>query len=112
MKALLAFLMISMMSVPAVAETGIASYYGKGHHGKRTASGMIFNMHGFSAAHRSHKFGTILLVTNIRNGKSVKVIITDRGPAKRTGRVIDLSLGAAQVLQMQRAGTALVRIER
>lgn len=111
MKALLSAFVIAVMSAPASAETGIASYYGKGHHGKRTASGERFNMHGLTAAHRTHKFGTILLVTNIRNGRTVRITINDRGPFVRK-RVIDLSLGAAQALGMVRSGTAAVRLSR
>lgn len=111
MKALLASLVIALMSVPASAETGIASYYGKGHHGKLTASGERFNMNELTGAHRTHRFGTILLVTNLRNGRTVRVTINDRGPFVRR-RVIDLSLGAAQVLGMVRSGTAVVRLSR
>ena len=67
-----------------------ASYYGERFNGRRTASGKIFNMNKLTAAHKKLPFGTIVKVTNIKNGKSVVVEITDRGPFVR-GREIDLS---------------------
>ena len=76
------------------AQTGMASYYKSG---SRTANGERFNPHGLTAAHRTLPFGTRVLVTNLRNGKSVVVRINDRGPFSK-GRVIDLSLGAATVV--------------
>lgn len=91
-------------------ETGTASYYGARHHGKRTASGEAFDQHGLTAAHRSLPFGTKVLVTNLKNDRSVVVRINDRGPHTR-GRLIDLSRGAAQRLDMLRSGTARVRVQ-
>ncbi|MFD2644094.1 septal ring lytic transglycosylase RlpA family protein [Pseudomonas japonica] len=91
-------------------ETGTASYYGARHHGKRTASGEAFNQHGLTAAHRSLPFGTKVLVTNLKNDRSVVVRINDRGPHTR-GRLIDLSRAAAQRLDMIRSGTARVRVQ-
>lgn len=105
---MIALLALLVMSLPAGAETGLASYY---KHGKWTASGARFKPYGLTAAHRTHKFGTVLLVTNIRNGKSVRVIINDRGPFVRR-RIIDLSLGAAQAIGMVGSGTAVVRLSR
>ncbi|OAI94299.1 septal ring lytic transglycosylase RlpA family protein [Pseudomonas putida] len=91
-------------------ETGTASFYGSRHHGKRTASGEPFNQHGLTAAHRTLPFGTRVLVTNLRNERSVVVRINDRGPHTR-GRLIDLSKAAAQQLDMFRSGTARVRVQ-
>lgn len=91
-------------------KTGMASYYGARHHGKRTASGEPFNQHGLTAAHPSLQFGSRVLVTNLRNDKSVVVRINDRGPHIR-GRIIDLSRQAAQQLDMLRSGTAKVRVQ-
>jgi len=91
-------------------ETGTASFYGARHHGKRTASGEAFDQHGLTAAHRSLPFGTKVLVTNLKNDRSVVVRINDRGPHTR-GRLIDLSRAAAQRLDMLRSGTARVRVQ-
>ena len=90
-------------------ETGLASWYGKVHQGKRTASGERFDMHDLTAAHRTLPFGSIVRVTNLENGKSVKVRINDRGPF-RDGRIIDLSQAAAQKLGMVQRGTARVEV--
>ena len=75
------------------SQTGTASYYSKGLHGSRTASGERHNRHEMVAAHRSLPFGTKVKVTNLSNGKEVVVKINDRGPFAK-GRVIDLSYGA------------------
>lgn len=91
-------------------KTGMASYYGARHHGKRTASGEPFNQHGLTAAHPSLQFGSRVLVTNLSNDKSVVGRINDRGPHTR-GRIIDLSRQAAQQLDMLRSGTAKVRVQ-
>lgn len=95
----------------AEAKIGTASYYGSKFHGKRTASGKRFNMHGLTAAHRTLPFGTRIKVTNLRNQKSVVVTITDRGPFAH-GRILDLSFEAARRIGMIKTGTAKVRIER
>ena len=89
---------------------GIASYYGREFHGKRTASGEIYNMRKYTAAHRTLPFGSIVRVTNLSNGRSVKVRINDRGPFVK-GRIIDLSYGAARKLGIIESGTAKVRID-
>jgi len=89
---------------------GTASYYGKVHHGKRTASGERFNQNALTAAHRTLPFGTRVKVTNLDNGRSVVVRINDRGPFGR-GRIIDVSKAAAEQLNMLRSGTAPVRLE-
>ncbi|NWB98906.1 septal ring lytic transglycosylase RlpA family protein [Pseudomonas gingeri] len=91
-------------------ETGMASYYGAQHQGKRTASGEPFDQHAMTAAHRQLPFGTRVKVTNLANDKSVIVRINDRGPHTR-GRLIDLSREAAAQLGMLQNGTARVRIQ-
>jgi rare lipoprotein A len=91
-------------------ETGLASWYGRAHHRKRTASGERFDMHGMTAAHRRLEFGTVVRVVNLENGRSVKVRINDRGPYVR-GRVIDLSSRAADALGIKGEGVARVRLE-
>jgi rare lipoprotein A len=89
-------------------QTGVASYYGKAHHGKRTASGARFNQNAMTAAHPWLPFGTKLRVTHVASGRSVIVVVNDRLPSKT--RVLDLSLGAARQLGMIRQGIAKVEI--
>ena len=81
----------------AFEQTGEASWYGRQHHGKRTASGETYDMHKLTAAHRTLTRGPRVLVTNLENGRTVEVPINDRGPfgAKR---VLDLSYAAARRL--------------
>ena len=99
---------------PAVAaklpQTGEASWYGAQHQGKQTASGIIFDQAELTAAHPSLPFGSKIKVTNLANGRSVQVEITDRGPFAGN-RIIDLSQGAAKALEMIESGTATVRLE-
>jgi rare lipoprotein A (peptidoglycan hydrolase) len=92
------------------ATVGRASYYGPGFAGRRTASGSVFRPEQLTAAHRSLPLGTKVRVTNLHNGRSVLVTITDRGPFTR-GRHIDLSVAAARVIGMLGRGVANVRIE-
>jgi rare lipoprotein A len=89
---------------------GMASWYGPGFHGRRTASGETFNSGALTAAHRYLPFGTRVRVTNVRNGRSVVVRINDRGPFTG-GRVIDLSRGAAAVIGVFQSGVAPVVLE-
>ena len=91
------------------AETGQASWYGKAHQGKRTASGERFDMHALTAAHRTLPFGTIVRVREVKSGRSVNVRINDRGPYRRD-RIIDLSYEAARKLGFVSRGTARVEI--
>ena len=95
---------------PAFEQTGKASWYGPGFHGKKTANGEIYNQNELTAAHRTLPLGTEVEVTNVKNGKSVEVEINDRGPYVR-GRVIDLSRAAAIELGMKERGLAVVQIE-
>ena len=88
---------------------GLASWYGKEFHGKPTANGEIYDMHGLSAAHRELPLGTVVDVTHLDNGRKVRVPINDRGPFIK-GRIIDLSYGAAQKLNMVNEGVARVEV--
>ena len=90
--------------------TGVASFYGRKFHGRRTASGERFDMNAMTAAHRTLPFGTRVKVTNPRNGKSVTVRINDRGPFSK-GRTIDLSRAAAEQLGMVNRGHGEVVLE-
>ncbi|KAB2878929.1 septal ring lytic transglycosylase RlpA family protein [bacterium] len=90
--------------------TGTASYYADKFHGRKTASGETFNMHDLTAAHKTLPFGTIVKVTNLKNDKSVKLKINDRGPFVKD-RIIDVSLAAAKELDMLGTGTAEVRVD-
>lgn len=102
----------SDLSSTPFSQTGMASYYGvgDGFHGRRTASGEIFDAYGMTSAHRTLKFGTCLIVTNMYNGKKTKVRINDRGPYSG-GRILDLSYGAAQAIGMVSSGTARIRMD-
>ena len=91
------------------AMQGIAAWYGHPHHGRRAASGEIYDMHRLTAAHRTLPFHTIVRVQNKSNGRQVEVRINDRGPSD-TRRVIDLSYAAAKALDMVRAGLAPVKL--
>ena len=90
-------------------QSGGASWYGPGFHGRKTASGERFNTHALTAAHRSLPFGSRVRVTNARTGRSVVVRINDRGPFAG-GRVIDLSKAAAQAVGI--SGVGRVKLTR
>lgn len=90
---------------------GKATYYSKRATGSRTASGERLHHDSLTCAHRTYAFGTRLRVTNLSNGKSVIVRVTDRGPFAR-GRIIDLSYGAARELGMLSQGVAMVEVQR
>jgi len=88
-------------------ERGPASWYGERHHGRRTASGEVFDMNALTAAHKTLPFGTRVRVFNPATGQQVVVRINDRGPFTG-GRVIDLSRAAAERIGLIRAGVAPV----
>ncbi|HTL89847.1 MAG TPA: septal ring lytic transglycosylase RlpA family protein [Leptolyngbya sp.] len=90
--------------------SGMASWYGPGFDGNMSASGERFNQNALTAAHRTLPFGTVVQVTNLDNGRTVSVRITDRGPYAGN-RLIDLSTGAARVLGLIQSGVAPVRLE-
>ena len=91
-------------------ETGIASWYGHPFHGRRAADGEIYDMAKLTAAHRTLPFDTRVRVVNLTNDKSVEVRINDRGPFV-DGRIIDLSMAAAQAIEMIGPGISPVRVE-
>ncbi|NPV44196.1 MAG: septal ring lytic transglycosylase RlpA family protein [Firmicutes bacterium] len=88
----------------------VASWYGPGFHGKRTASGEVYNQYELTAAHRTLPFGTRVRVTNTINNKSTVVRINDRGPYI-PGRGLDISYGAAKEIGLLEAGITRVKIE-
>lgn len=89
---------------------GYASWYGDAFHGRKTASGEAYDMFGLTCAHRTLPFGTLLQVTLADNGKTVTVRVNDRGPYV-SGRIVDLSRGAAEALGMLERGVALVEMK-
>jgi peptidoglycan lytic transglycosylase len=95
---------------PTMMETGLASWYGPKFHGKRTASGEVFNQEKLTAAHPTLPWGSRVKVTNLANGKSVDVRINDRGPFGK-GRIIDVSRAAARALDMVERGITTVQLE-
>lgn len=97
-------------TAPALVEEGLASWYGYPYQGRPTASGAVFDMKELTAAHRTLPFGTSVRVTNLHNGRSVTVIINDRGPFVE-GRILDLSYRAAQLLDAVSPGIIAVRLE-
>jgi rare lipoprotein A len=92
-----------------VVQRGKASWYGAFHHGRRTASGEIFNQNALTAAHPAFPFGTRLRVTNARTGRSIVVRVNDRGPFS-ANRIVDLSRAAAQAIGLQGVGLVLVSL--
>ena len=100
-------MLLALICLESTAHAEVASYFGKEHAGRSTASGERFNPGAMTAAHRTLRFGTKVRVTNARNGRSVVVRINDRGPFVK-GRSIDLSSGAARVIGM--GGAAQVKL--
>jgi len=90
-------------------EKGLASWYGEPYHGRRTASGEIYDMHEMTAAHRTLPFGTVVKVERRDTGAEVKVRVTDRGPFIK-GRIIDLSFAAAKKINLDIDGVAPVKV--
>jgi len=91
-------------------ETGVASWYGPRFHGRPKSCGEIFNMHGMSAAHKTLPIPSVVRVTNVQNGKSVNLLVDDRGPFVGD-RIIDLSKGAAAYLGFCSQGLGKVEVE-
>jgi rare lipoprotein A len=92
------------------SQTGTASWYGPGFHGKATASGTIYDQNDLTAAHQTLPLGSRVLVTNLQNGNTVVVTINDRGPFAK-GRILDLSYAAGRALGMIAPGTVPVRLD-
>ena len=95
---------------PLATETGLASWYGPPYHNRRGSNGEVYNMHAMTAAHRTYALGSIVRITNVKTGQHALVRITDRGPFI-PGRVVDLSLAAAQKLDIWKPGVAKVKVE-
>ena len=99
---------------PRKVQTGLATYYGPGLNGGRTASGEVFDQRELVAAHRTLPLGSVVRVTNLKNGRSVVLRIVDRGPfgrSHRKGCIIDVSRAAARRLQFVRSGVTPVRVQ-
>ena len=95
-------------------QTGLASFYGPGFHGKETASGETFDQREMVAAHRTLPLGSVVRVTNLENGRDVELRVIDRGPYGRNfrkGTIIDVSRGAARQLDFVEDGLVRVRVE-
>lgn len=99
---------MTMQATPG-EETGLAAVYSDKLAGHRTASGKRYNPHQLTAAHRTLPFGTRVLVTNVKNGKSVELRITDRGP-KQANRILDISPRAAHALGIRKTAMAEVKL--
>jgi rare lipoprotein A len=110
---LIIFLLGLLSGIPAIAQVqrGKATFYSKRATGTRTSSGERLHHDSLTCAHRTYPFGTLLRVTNERNGKSVVVRVIDRGPFSR-GRIIDLSHAAAEQIGILSQGVAMVKVER
>jgi rare lipoprotein A len=115
MKTIVTILGVMALSILPIAATeyGVASYYTvRSNHGTRTASGVALKDSALTAAHKTLPFGTKIKITNLKNNKSVVVVITDRGPFIK-GRIVDVSLAAADQLGFRQNGIAKkVKIER
>ncbi|MFP4062143.1 MAG: septal ring lytic transglycosylase RlpA family protein [Halochromatium sp.] len=100
----------ALAAEPGQVLSGIASYYHDSLHGRKTASGKVYNKHALSAAHKTLPLGTRVRVTDANSGRSVDLEVNDRGPFIK-GRIIDLSRRAATELGMIKKGVANVRVE-
>jgi rare lipoprotein A len=98
------------LATTGTIQTGLASWYGPGFHGKRTANGEIYNQHDLTAAHPTLPLGTLVMVTNMNTNQAIEVRVNDRGPYVG-GRAIDLSYAAARSIGVYEPGVAPVRIE-
>ena len=107
--AVVLYLCVSPAGIAATTQ-GLASYYADSLQGNKTASGESYDRSAMTAAHRTLEFGTVVKVTYLKTGKSVKVTINDRGPHVK-GRIIDLSGAAAEQLGLKEDGVGEVKIE-
>ena len=103
--------LIILILISQTACGKVVSWYGRGFEGKTTASGYLFDSKQFTCASNSHPFGTVLKVTNVDNGKSVVVVVTDRGGFTKLGRDIDLSRAAFSKIANLNAGLIKVKIK-
>jgi rare lipoprotein A len=100
----------TLPEISSYTQVGLASWYGREFHGKRTAGGNIYNRRSLTAAHPTLPLPSTVRVTNLSNGKTVDLVVHDRGPVSKK-RIIDVSEKAAEVLDMKRAGIARVKVE-
>lgn len=106
------YLTYLILFVSSIVSAKTASWYGPGFHGKRTANGEVFNQNAMTAASNSHRMGTNLLVTNVTNGKSVKVKVNDTGGFRKYGRTLDLSKGAFMKIANPNQGVIKIKIQK
>ena len=106
------YLAYLILFVSSIVSAQTASWYGSGFHGKRTANGEVFNQNALTAASNSHRMGTNLLVTNVTNGKSVKVKVNDTGGFRKYGRTLDLSKGAFMKIANPNQGVIKIKIQK
>ena len=106
------YLAYLILLVSSIVSAQTASWYGPGFNGKRTANGEVFNQNALTAASNSHRMGTNLLVTNVTNGKSVKVKVNDTGGFRKYGRTLDLSKGAFSKIASTNQGIIKVKIQQ
>ncbi|MDI9348049.1 MAG: septal ring lytic transglycosylase RlpA family protein [Methylacidiphilales bacterium] len=99
-----------LASIDNFIERGVASWYGKEFHGRKTSSGTIYDMHKLTAAHKQLPLNTTVEVTNLENGKKITVLVNDRGPFHED-RIIDLSYAAASMLGIVQKGTGQVEVK-
>lgn len=111
LRKILATFAIMLFTLTFSQQVGKASYYGAQHHGKKTASGKIFDMNGLTTASNTYPLGTILRVTNVKNNKSVEVEVTDRGGFSKYGRLLDLSKGAFSKIASVKQGIISIMVE-
>lgn len=97
------FIVALLIALPLLGKEGVASYYHDKYHGRKTASGVIYNRDSLTCAHKTLPFGTKLLVKNLANNKEITVTVTDRGPFIKN-REIDLSYAAADSIDMIQQG--------
>ena len=109
-RSLVFFILCFTSTLSIAAEEGIASYYSDVFQGKKTASGELYDRNKLTGAHKTLAFGTKVKITDLENGKSVIVIITDRGPQSKK-RMVDLSYAAAEQIDLINAGISKVRME-
>lgn len=108
---ILSILAIMLFSLTYAQSIGKASFYAEQHHGRKTASGEVFNMNSMTAASNIHPLGTKLRVTNVKNNKSVIVKVNDRGGFSKYGRLLDLSKGAFSQIASIKQGIITVMVE-
>lgn len=101
------FIVALLIALPLLGKEGVASYYHDKYHGRKTASGVIYNRDSLTCAHKTLPFGTKLLVKNLANNKEITVTVTDRGPFIKN-REIDLSYAAADSIDMIQQGVQKV----